>query len=565
MNINLIYEGKNYNFDIPNNVTIDYLKELSSKIFNSEKELLDLIYNNRKINDNNDNTLIRDLIPEGESNAILTVQINKNLSNNNNKKKKERKISFEHLKERNNKENIKTVEKNSKLNDRYDKYDNEKENHKEKKMIKINPKTDESTSSKNEKFLLENIYNNNIQSKIRLMLTNNNRLNYKENKKEKFNNEYIQKNGELLSLIRQFSDKIKKIYLILYNKYKISNKNLSHNTSTLSNVKTTRNENINNNLLDNSFYELALYEKKIMNYLEIQIQHYKLLLDTIKNYDNNINFTKLTDFYHKLFMFIPEDTIINKEQKIKELIKRNKKLNNNNSSINLTSFNSNNNNNKKLPAIKIKNYKSPILKETKKEKLIKEIKMNSNLSMNNNNNINEFNNNFKQNEFKESKLKKNNKINIEEEDNISLSNNNTNYKNNNILDNISEKNSIESNTDLNENLNNISNVSPIHLKQKNSNRIILEKNENDNNNNTPVKEIKLFQRKDTGTTNVSKFKNSLEKKVTLDLDANQNKKDKKVKEINTNSMTVKDSNFALEKNYNIKNKKNSINKYDYVM
>ena len=565
MNINLIYEGKNYNFDIPNNVTIDYLKELSSKIFNSEKELLDLIYNNRKINDNSDNTLIRDLIPEGESNAILTVQINKNLSNNNNKKKKERKISFEHLKERNNKENIKTVEKNSKLNDRYDKYDNEKENHKEKKMIKINPKTDESTSSKNEKFLLENIYNNNIQSKIRLMLTNNNRLNYKENKKEKFNNEYIQKNGELLSLIRQFSDKIKKIYLILYNKYKISNKNLSHNTSTLSNVKTTRNENINNNLLDNSFYELALYEKKIMNYLEIQIQHYKLLLDTIKNYDNNINFTKLTDFYHKLFMFIPEDTIINKEQKIKELIKRNKKLNNNNSSINLTSFNSNNNNNKKLPAIKIKNYKSPILKETKKEKLIKEIKMNSNLSMNNNNNINEFNNNFKQNEFKESKLKKNNKINIEEEDNISLSNNNTNYKNNNILDNISEKNSIESNTDLNENLNNISNVSPIHLKQKNSNRIILEKNENDNNNNTPVKEIKLFQRKDTGTTNVSKFKNSLEKKVTLDLDANQNKKDKKVKEINTNSMTVKDSNFALEKNYNIKNKKNSINKYDYVM
>ena len=564
MNINLIYEGKNYNFDIPNNVTIDYLKELSSKIFNSEKELLDLIYNNRKINDNSDNTLIRDLIPEGESNAILTVQINKNLSNNNHKKKKERKISFEHLKERNNKENIKTVEKNSKLNDRYDKYDNEKENHKEKKMIKINPKTDESTSSKNEKLLLENIYNNNIQSKIRLMLTNNNRLNYKENKKEKFNNEYIQKNGELLSLIRQFSDKIKKIYLILYNKYKISNKNLSHNTSTLSNVKTTRNENINNNLLDNSFYELALYEKKIMNYLEIQIQHYKLLLDTIKNYDNNINFTKLTDFYHKLFMFIPEDTIINKEQKIKELMKRNKKLNNNNSSINLTSFNSNNNN-KKLPAIKIKNYKSPILKETKKEKLIKEIKMNSNMSINNNNNINEFNNNFKQNELKESKLKKNNKINIEEEDNISLSNNNTNYKNNNILDNISEKNSIESNTDLNENLNNISNVSPIHLKQKNSNRIILEKNENDNNNNTPVKEIKLFQRKDTGTTNVSKFKNSLEKKVTLDLDANQNKKDKKVKEINTNSMTVKDSNFALEKNYNIKNKKNSINKYDYVM
>ena len=29
-------------------------------------------------------------------------------------------------------------------------------------------------------------------------------------------------------------------------------------------------------------------------------------------------------------------------------------------------------------------------------------------------------------------------------------------------------------------------------------------------------------------------------------------------------MTVKDSNFALEKNYNIKNKKNSINKYEII-
>ena len=40
MNINLIYEGKDYNFDIPNGVTIDYLKELSSRIFNSDKALL---------------------------------------------------------------------------------------------------------------------------------------------------------------------------------------------------------------------------------------------------------------------------------------------------------------------------------------------------------------------------------------------------------------------------------------------------------------------------------------------------------------------------------------------
>ena len=547
MNINLIYEGKNYNFDIPNDVTIDYLKELSSKIFNSEKELLDLMYNNKKITNNGDNILIRDLIPEGESNAILTVQINKNL--NNNKKKKEKKIPFEHLKLRNNIENINT-EKNN--NDTHD-------NDKEKKMNKIQQKMEDNQSSKNEKLVLDNIYNNNIQSKIKLMFINNNKLNYKGmNIKEKFNNAYIQKNGELLSLIRQFGDKIKKIYLILYNKYNISKKNLSSNT-TLSNIKTTRNESINYNLIDNSFYELALYEKKIMNYLEIQIQHYKILLETIKNYDNNINFDKLTDFYHKLYMFIPEENYINKEKRIKIPFKRNKKLNSNNSAINLTSFSSNNN---KLPALKINNYKSPILKEAKKEKLLSEIKMSSNAKINN---INEINN--KKKELKESKIQKNNninkKINIEEEEDNISSNSNTN-KNNNILDNISEKNSIESDSELKDNLNNISNVTPIRLKKKVTNKINSEKNEIENNI-IPMKENKIVQRKDSVISNINKFKNSLEKKITLDLDMNQNKKEKKVKDINTSSMTVKDSNFTLEKNYFFKDKKNSINKYDYVM
>jgi len=548
MNINLIYEGKNYNFDIPNNVTIDYLKELSSKIFSSDKELLDLIYNNKKITNSNDNILIRDLIPEGESNAILTVQINKNLSIN--KKKKERKISLENLKIKNNGENINT-EKNN--NNRYD-------NNKEKKKNKIDQKREDSQSSKNDKIILENLYNNNIQSKIKLMLTNNNKLSFKEmNIKEQFNNAYIQKNGELLSLIRQFSDKIKKIYLVLYNKYKLSNKNITNNNATLSNIKTARNESLTYNLMDNSFYELALYEKKIMNYLEIQIQHYKILLETIRNYDNNINFTKLTDFYHKLFMFIPEESYINKEKRLKHPLKMDKKMYINYSAINLTSINSNNN---KLPSIKEKNYKSPIIKDTKKEKYLNEMKMSSNLKTNN---INEINN--KPKELKENKLQKNNnnvniikKINIEE-DNIS-SNNNTNK--NNLLDNISEKNSIESKSAMNENFNNISNVSPIHLNKKISNKIILEKDEIDNNI-IPLKENKLYNRKDSDAVNINKFKSSLDKKVSIDLDINQKKKEKKIKEINTSSMTIKDSNFALEKNYSLKNKKNAINKYDYVM
>ena len=554
MNINLIYEGKNYNFDIPNNVTMDYLKELSSKIFNSEKDLLDIIYKNKKITDNSDNTLIRDLIPEGESNAILTVQINKN--NNNKsilKRKKERKKSFENLKKKNSIEEI-NIEKINNINNRYDQNKEKNlEKNLEKNIEKVNQnqKDRDSDNNKNENTILENIYsnnNNNLQSKIRLMLNNSNKLNLKDmNQKDKFINSYIQKYGDLLSLIRKFSDKVKKIYLLLYHKYKINNRNSSHNTSLIS--RTTKNENIINNSMDSSFYELALYEKKIMNFLENQIIYYKSLLESLQNYDNDINYSKLTAFYKKLFLFKSENNNSN-IKKIKEIINRNKIFNNNKSSVNLTSFKSNNNN--KLPSIKIKNLKSPLIKETQKDQFLSELKIIPNL--NPINNIKEINS--KQKELKENKLqkninKKNNINNIEEED---ISSNN-NSKKMNILDNISEKYSFESNTEKNDHFEDIRDVSPIRLNKN--------KNEIDNNINI-ITPIKSFQKKDSSILNTNKHKNSVDKKVSIDLDLNQIKKDKKVKEINISSMTVKDSNFSLEKNFN-QNKKNSINKYDYVM
>ena len=222
----------------------------------------------------------------------------------------------------------------------------------------------------------------------------------------------------------------------------------------------------------------------------------------------------------------------------------------NKSSVNLTSFKSNNNN--KLPSIKIKNLKSPLIKETQKDQFLSELKIIPNL--NPINNIKEINS--KQKELKENKLqkninKKNNINNIEEED---ISSNN-NSKKMNILDNISEKYSFESNTEKNDHFEDIRDVSPIRLNKN--------KNEIDNNINI-ITPIKSFQKKDSSILNTNKHKNSVDKKVSIDLDLNQIKKDKKVKEINISSMTVKDSNFSLEKNFK-KNKKNSINKYDYVM
>ena len=79
MNINLNYEGKNYNFDVPKNVKIDYLKDLSSKLFKSDKKLLELMCNNIKIDGKNEDILIQDLIPKDKTSTILTVQMNEDL------------------------------------------------------------------------------------------------------------------------------------------------------------------------------------------------------------------------------------------------------------------------------------------------------------------------------------------------------------------------------------------------------------------------------------------------------------------------------------------------------
>ena len=53
------------------------MRELNRRIFNSDKAFLNLVYNNQKIKNKDDNVLIRDLIQEGNANIILTVQINK--------------------------------------------------------------------------------------------------------------------------------------------------------------------------------------------------------------------------------------------------------------------------------------------------------------------------------------------------------------------------------------------------------------------------------------------------------------------------------------------------------
>jgi len=302
MNINLVYEGKDYNFDIPNNVTIDYIKELSSKIFNSDKALLDLIYNNSKFTDKDDSILLRDLIPEGENNAVLTVQVNKNINNsiskkNSKKKIKENKVNKEN---RENKENI-----NSK----------EKEKEKEikdynfigrmKKKINIEQKLDR-INENDEKIILN-------ENDEKISIEPYNKINKGDNKKtndyniiKKFDSTLSKKSGVLLSLIKEFNSKVKEIYLYLFKKCQKRHTPISNsprnNDSTLhfSSSDTSRSSKNDQNINNNYIYELVIFEKKLINFQENQIQFYLKLLDLLKKYDKDDIMITLNEFYNKL-------------------------------------------------------------------------------------------------------------------------------------------------------------------------------------------------------------------------------------------------------------------------
>ena len=161
------------------------------------------------------------------------------------------------------------------------------------------------------------------------------------NKKILFETTYMKKNTELLALIKEFNEKIKKIHSILVKKAKNSGL-ISNNISSSSNDNTSRST-INLSINNNYFYELTLYENKIINFQDKQILFYKSLLEIMRKYDNTINFIKLSEFYNKLIAFNTGDNknIFLKQLKPFKLTNiQNKKLVNSNSSINLSTLNS---------------------------------------------------------------------------------------------------------------------------------------------------------------------------------------------------------------------------------
>ena len=629
MNINLVYEGKNYNFDIPNGVTIDYLKELSSKIFNSDKALLDLVYNNKKFQLNDDNTLIRDLIPDGEKNVILTVQIHKKIKD----KKKDEEIPLVTLKTR-------SIESNGKEAKKVDEdTTNEKQGKQEKqeksKKIesnKIIKKSSDKKENHNEELINSN--NNNKNNKSILIINNNKNINIlkKDLDIKSFESKYIKKNRELLSLMNEFNNKIKEIYLSLFKKYKnlgangiTNNISLSSNNSSISSI-------INSSLNNNAFYELTLYEKKVIDFQEKQIKYYKKLLLLIQKYNKDGDFFKLNEFFTNLVLYGINNNIkdnIKDNTKLIQMLKLKKITNNNILSVNnsllgssspkiqksnLPPLTTKNNNSsifeKKNNSINLKNNFSSITpiknkkddknanslnyEKTKDEKTknINILNLNSPNNNNNLNDLNNLNNGAKSTKSRRSSLFMDGKLTFSKIINKYL--NNKNIETNNSID-LSEKNSINKNNNdsplkiikksaiINYNPKKRRQFSVVNIdKTKN----ILYNLEKGNGDKSPEnKRSSNFRYGSLGP--IYNLKNKLNdspkksRRITIEKNSpikirkndrnnsiliNNVNNNKKITNIDVSSMTVNDSNFGRDKTYiKAKKIKKGINKFDFFM
>lgn len=589
MNINLVYEGKNYNFDIPNNVTIDYLKELSSKIFNSDKALLDLVYKNQKFQISDENTLIRDLIPKGEDNAILTVQINKS----ENSPKKGELIPLATLKskklESSDKKELKKI--NESLN-------MEKSNIKAIKNIKLFKEKSETKSMDKKENKSGKLLKNNKFSNRNIFMVNNSKSINLINKgfdSKIFESTFIKKNKELLSLMKEFNSKIKEVYLSLYKKFKnagVNNININYNNySSLSNNSSISSN--SNGINNNYFYELTIYEKKLIDFEDKQIKYYRRLLELIQKYYQNEDFLKLNEFFTNLFIFGINNYKDNTSESIK-LIKLKKLLNNNNNNSSLGSSSSKNIN-KSLPPLNFKNNNSSSIFDKKNNSInmnnsnmygINSVKNINNNSINKQmgseeekekaKSINSNDGEVKKSKIRRSSLMVKSKLtmnNINKEDNKSVDNseNNSFEKNNidpsplpirkaptsNYLFNLkNRKFSV-----ISEKINNMNNIEQEINDNGYGNRIFLNNNLSSSINyrNSPRKERRITIEENSP----SKIK---KKAMNESLNENAFLNKRKIIDINVSSMTVNDSNFIRDKKSSPKKKsKKDMNKYDFFM
>ena len=252
MNLNLIYEGKNYQFDIPKDVTINYIKEIASKIFHYEDKGLQLFFKDNNLNNFNDKKFVNQLLKDNEKNITIHLE-KKNISNKSN--------------------NILSNESTVDTNNHNDKYYKELKN----KFKKIH-------------------------------MNYNKKINYLSNFKEKIHEIF----DKLIIILKTLRNSILKIDNILINFYKNKNydkliklfeENKQGYVFTEKDLKRI-NEEIQT-LIDDYKYIITQnnYQININNFIELEIRKIKDFNKQFENIQNNNNYDEFIHELDKIFDF----------------------------------------------------------------------------------------------------------------------------------------------------------------------------------------------------------------------------------------------------------------------
>lgn len=294
MNIDLIYQGKNYNFDLRKDVNIKYIQDLASKLISKDSTTFELLYKNMVLSELENTTLLKEIAKEDNNISIIITTKDKVSMLFTDKTKKLKKIKDINL--------LKNISNINGL------------------KIMLNSSLTSPINSNNKSANLSIDILNNKKNKNPVEYISENKV---------FEEVYNSKENEIYSLMNILSGKIKEYDNVLYKNYKNNGK-------------------INNN-------EVSSYEKNIIEFKDKQITFLKKLINYFNVNESEFicGNISLNDFYLDLQLYdnTKELIIPNNNIKNKFLSNNSKKKSEGKKKITEGNFQRNNNDIKKLPLL----------------------------------------------------------------------------------------------------------------------------------------------------------------------------------------------------------------------
>jgi len=496
MNITLIHNKKEHNFDLPLETTLYYVQKLFSKIFKCES--VDILYKGNKIiiNDDNKTTLLKDIVTEVDSTIRLKVILNSenNSIKNQTPSESNSQVGINDINENNNKVILAKSDNNKLFESLYNK-----------KIKQVNSALKE--------FNLKIFEINNFLFKHKGGTRNDNLTTF-----EKKIYEFI---DNLIIYIKKLMSILDINNFVTYNEM-IHNLNLFYPELNIFN----RNNSVVDDINLSSFREIKKYHKN--NYLLSPISKFPM---NIKRNDNNYTLNSdRFNYFNKS----------NKKSSLKKLLL----LDNNSNHIpKLKALKIKINDNKKEKDKNINNNDENINNENINE----ENKYDENINEENINdeNINEENineeNKYEENKYEESKYDEN-----KYDENINEENTNRENKSDDIFDFSSEENKEEKNKDNkkdnNQNENDISNICKRTI---NNISEITSKSGKSNESNKNIMNEEEIKNLDINITPKSSNKSN-----NINLNEDKSKKYKLKKDSDDNKNNESNGNNKINKNTN---------------